>query len=1196
MAVVTEVLARISADPSRFISGMDSAASAARHFEGATVSAEGRSRGLFSTMAGATAVGGLLANGFSMATGQVTRFGSEIIHRAMDMQQTEIAFTNLMGSASLAKDELKQLNDFAAVTPFEFPQLANSTKMMMSMGFSASEVLRKVKGANGKVTFEGIAVAAGDAASASGRGAEGIDTVVRALGRMKSKGRTGGEELQSLAEMSIPVWDILATTLGKSTAEVHKMSEKGLIPAKTAIDAITGAIEHGSGKWKGFGGMMDQQSRSLAGLISTLKDTIYGQFVSASGPLIDLLSTMTQKLIDIAAIAIPKLVAAITGAITWVGKFASQIKDGFQGIGDAANPFNQFGQTIRSVFDSVLVAWGQFKVGFDLGGVYAAQSPIAFKIGAMFATAFKWFIDNKDAIVTALGAVLTAILAYKAISTVTSAIEGLVAAFRALAVIDAVGFALVNGATAMGALGAGLAALGGPVILVVAAIALLAAGFYLAYTHIQSFHDAVDSFASVMAGIVSGVLAQLAAWFSGTLMPIIMRVASVVTSNLMPAFTAIAGFISGSVLPGIVSLAQTFQTSLLPGILSVVTFLTRLIGKIFEFYSFVLGKIIPVVLQLAGPAFGLLISALSTIWNVIGQVLSFIGMLGNTIMDLIDGNISFGEAVSTIWNGFLSLIMGVGGAIGGYLLTLGQTFISWIGPAIAALPGMLASFGSTLLGWVSGAAVWLGTNLLNWGTAMLSWIGTAIAGLPSKLGYFLGYLLGWIVMTAATLPSRMMGWVTGLLTWAYMAASQLPGKAAAVASALWGWVSSTASQLPGKALALATNITLWVGTAVNQLPGKLAGLASSIGSWISTTAGTVIGQAQSIGSNLVTGLWNGISNLKDWIINNIAGFGASIIQGAKDALGVKSPSVYTIEMGKFLVAGLAIGINRHSKMVETAAAVVAGKALAAMNKAQTVATAAGEAVIRAQAAVYTAHGSAAVERAKKALEKAQAFQQKADALLALAKLNQEKAAKNDPLTATLNASQAALDKWKRKAKDALDYMASVQGDMAKFGSISTYAPSGPRGANATDMLANMQQRLAQIKKFGADISALQKAGLLPAVLQDIIGMGPVAGAQYAEALLAQPNLITGPNGINDTYTAIQKAAAATAGSAGAGVFGMNQAQANGVMNSTVNIANGAVTVNIAPNVSAADRTAINKDIVTEVTKALKALAQEKARR
>jgi hypothetical protein len=112
-------------------------------------------------------------------------------------------------------------------------------------------------------------------------------------------------------------------------------------------------------------------------------------------------------------------------------------------------------------------------------------------------------------------------------------------------------------------------------------------------------------------------------------------------------------------------------------------------------------------------------------------------------------------------------------------------------------------------------------------------------------------------------------------------------------------------------------------------------------------------------------------------------------------------------------------------------------------------------------------------------------------------------------------------------------------------------------------------------------------------LKDIIAMGPVAGAQYAEALLAQPNLI---GTIGNTYKDIQAAAEATASSAGAGVYGMTSTQATGVMNSTVNIANGAVTVNISPNVSAADRTAINKDIVAEVTKALKALAQEKARR
>lgn len=66
----------------------------------------------------------------------------------------------------------------------------------------------------------------------------------------------------------------------------------------------------------------------------------------------------------------------------------------------------------------------------------------------------------------------------------------------------------------------------------------------------------------------------------------------------------------------------------------------------------------------------------------------------------------------------------------------------------------------------------------------------------------------------------------------------------------------------------------------------------------------------SIGQNIVQGLWNGINNAKQWILDKIKGFGSSILNGIKDFFGIHSPStLFRDQVGKFIPQGIAVGIE-----------------------------------------------------------------------------------------------------------------------------------------------------------------------------------------------------------------------------------------------------------------------------------------------
>lgn len=64
-----------------------------------------------------------------------------------------------------------------------------------------------------------------------------------------------------------------------------------------------------------------------------------------------------------------------------------------------------------------------------------------------------------------------------------------------------------------------------------------------------------------------------------------------------------------------------------------------------------------------------------------------------------------------------------------------------------------------------------------------------------------------------------------------------------------------------------------------------------------------------IGDNLITGLWEGITNAKDWIIKKIKGFTSDVLDGIKGFFGIHSPSREMAKIGKFLDEGLVQGIE-----------------------------------------------------------------------------------------------------------------------------------------------------------------------------------------------------------------------------------------------------------------------------------------------
>lgn len=178
---------------------------------------------------------------------------------AGDYEQTVVAFNTLLGSAEKATKFLAEAQEFANKTPFEFPELLNSSKLLLAFGFEAENVLDMME-------------TIGDTSSGLGAGSEGIDRITRALGQMYAKGRVQAEELLQLQELGVPAAEILQEELGLTAEQVANIGNES-VNASLAIQALLTGMD------KRFGGMMDNQSKTAKGMISTIKDTIQNNLI-----------------------------------------------------------------------------------------------------------------------------------------------------------------------------------------------------------------------------------------------------------------------------------------------------------------------------------------------------------------------------------------------------------------------------------------------------------------------------------------------------------------------------------------------------------------------------------------------------------------------------------------------------------------------------------------------------------------------------------------------------------------------------------------------------------------------------------------------------------------------------------------------------------------------------------------------------
>ena len=183
---------------------------------------------------------------------------SEVANVRGQFQQLEVAFNTMLGSADKADALMAQLVRTAAITPFDLESVSQGAKQLLAYGMEAENV-------NETLTR------LGDIASGLSMP---LNDLVYLYGTTMAQGRLYTQDLNQFTGRGIPMIEELAKVFGVAESKVKDLVEAG----KVGFPEVQKVIENLTGEGSKFGGLMEEQSKTITGQISNIEDAIASMF------------------------------------------------------------------------------------------------------------------------------------------------------------------------------------------------------------------------------------------------------------------------------------------------------------------------------------------------------------------------------------------------------------------------------------------------------------------------------------------------------------------------------------------------------------------------------------------------------------------------------------------------------------------------------------------------------------------------------------------------------------------------------------------------------------------------------------------------------------------------------------------------------------------------------------------------------
>lgn len=813
----------------------------------------------------------------------------------------ESAMSRVQAVSGASGGELQKLNkkaqELGATTAWSASEVADGMTEMAKAGWSASDIIDGMSGVLNAASASGedlaqVSTIVADAITGFGLKAKDASRVADLLTQSANAGTIDITDLGESFKYISPIAKTMGFSIEDVTTAISAMSMSGIKGSqagtslrtmmarmvkptddvKKAMDELGIKLTNSDGSFKSLNTIVAEMRGSFNGMTDEQK-TYYATVLAGQDGMSGLLSllSMTQGEYDKISESMKNCsgVAEDT-AKTMLDNFGGQLtilKSSLEGVAI------QFGEVLLPYFKN-FVTWVQ-QVVLKLQSMTKEQKEQIVKWAA-FAAAIGPTLLVFGKLTSTIGKLMSAFGAVpKVISTVQKDFKLLQLGITHIQE----GFALSKaGFSGLGkeasVLGSFLGGLSAPMIASAAAVGVLVAAF-------STLWKTNEDFRNKMTSTFKEITSAFSAFFSG----------------ISERFNAL-----GINLESIVNVIKTVWLGF-----------CNLLAPIFE------------------SAFAQVSTVISTVLNVIlGIVDVFIGVFTGNWSQAWNG---IKEIFSSIWEGIKSSFSNVGSLLGG----VANSILSWFGTSLSgiwsSITGFFTNMGSSIVNAVSSFAV----NVVNKGKEMAVNFANAVVtfftNLPYKIGYFLGYSITTVAMWTINMVNKAREMGTNFINAVITFFRNLPTNVMNFLTSAYNTVKQWDINMVNRAKQVGINfvnnvvnfiknlpssISKWFNNTINSARNFVRGLGAkgreagmSLLNNVVNTAKSIPSKMLNIGSNIVEGVWKGIISAKNRFVSNVKGFFKGIVDGAKSALGIHSPStVMENEVGIFMPPGVTNGFKK----------------------------------------------------------------------------------------------------------------------------------------------------------------------------------------------------------------------------------------------------------------------------------------------
>jgi len=233
----------------------------------------------------------------------VGALAKEMVTTGAQFDSYKARLETMLGSSLAANNAFNQIKEDAAKTPFDVSSLTQANAMLIGAGSTADDARSMVMGL-------------GNAIAATGGGSDELNRMAVNLQQIKTLGKASAMDVKQFAFAGIPIYQMLAKTMGKNVAEVREMD--------ITYEQLASSFEKAASKGGMFYGGLAKQSAAVGGQISNLKDQFTNtliEFYEASKPAITSVISLLSKMLQFVqrnketVIVFMKIAGAITAIV-----------------------------------------------------------------------------------------------------------------------------------------------------------------------------------------------------------------------------------------------------------------------------------------------------------------------------------------------------------------------------------------------------------------------------------------------------------------------------------------------------------------------------------------------------------------------------------------------------------------------------------------------------------------------------------------------------------------------------------------------------------------------------------------------------------------------------------------------------------------------------------------------------------------